>query len=332
LLEKLLQVNNLQTAFRTDKGTVNAIDDICFHISPRETLGIVGESGCGKSVTALSILRILGARGRTTNGQILFHDQDLLQLSERAMCDIRGKEISMIFQEPMTALDPLYTIGSQMAEAAHIHLKQSREKARELSAQMLSKVGLPDTQTLLDRYPHMLSGGMRQRVMIAMALLCSPQLLIADEPTTALDVTIQAQILRLLMDIREQYGTSILLITHDLGVIAEMADRVIVMYAGQIVEEADVFTLFDHPAHPYTLGLMKSIPNLVSTKLERLNCIPGSVPSSYQAIRGCRFYSRCPMATARCANECPPLYEIGSGHFTRCFLGESEQMKKEGAL
>ena len=308
---------------------MQVLDNVSFHISQGETLGIVGESGCGKSVTALSVLRILGARGQVTGGQVLFRNQNLLELSENAMCDIRGREISMIFQEPMTSLDPLFTIGSQMAEAVRLHLKQKAGNARKLCTEMMKKVGLPNPDQMLGRYPHMLSGGMRQRVMIATALLCNPHLLIADEPTTALDVTIQAQILQLLKSVQQQYGTSIMLITHDLGVIAEMADRVIVMYAGQIVEEADVYTLFDHPAHPYTIGLISSIPNLISDKREKLNSIPGSVPSSYQCIKGCRFYKRCSRACARCENEPSSLREVGSGHYSRCLLAEEISGGKE---
>ncbi|MCS7462083.1 ABC transporter ATP-binding protein [Paenibacillus doosanensis] len=332
-MDHLLQVNHLQTAFRTDKGEVISIDDVSFSLKPGETIGIVGESGCGKSVTSLSIMRLLGSKGRIRQGEIRFGGADLTGMTEAQMREIRGNEISMIFQEPMTSLNPVFTIGHQMGESIRLHLKMKPKETRAYAIEMLKKVGIPRPEAIVDEYPHALSGGMRQRVMIAMALSCKPKLLIADEPTTALDVTIQAQILELMKKLRQDSGTAIMLITHDLGVIAEMADKVIVMYAGQVVEETDVFTLFDEPKHPYTKGLMSSIPHIDSGMDERLASIPGTVPSLHQMPQGCRFHTRCPYAVERCLQQAPPLMQSGANHLARCWLAEehSPQERKEAA-
>src|SRR5699024_3236329 len=275
----LLDVKELVTAFQSDNGKVVPVDHIDFHIGKGETLGIVGESGCGKSVTSLSIMGLLGKNGKVENGQIIFNDSDLTKISNEEYRGLRGKEMSMIFQEPMTSLNPVFTIVNQLIEGLKIHLNFNKRQAKEHAISMLKKVGIPRAEEVMENYPYQLSGGMRQRVMIAMALSCMPKLLIADEPTTALDVTIQSQILNLMKSLIKESDTAIMLITHDLGVIAEMADRVIVMYAGQIVEEADVYALFDHPKHPYTKGLMDSIPHIDFNPDERLNSIKGNVPS-----------------------------------------------------
>lgn len=329
-MNNLLEITNLQTAFRADRGEeIVSIDDVSFELKAGETIGIVGESGCGKSVTSLSIMRLLGQKGIIRKGQILFDGEDLVKLGEDRMRDIRGNDISMIFQEPMTSLNPVFTIGHQLMEAIQLHLKMKKREARAYAIEMLKKVGIPRPDVIIDEYPHALSGGMRQRVMIAMALSCQPKLLIADEPTTALDVTIQAQILELMKKLREEAGTAIMLITHDLGVIAEMADKVIVMYAGQVVEETDVFTLFDDPKHPYTQGLIDSIPHLDGSVEERLTSIPGTVPSLQQMPTGCRFHTRCSFATERCIKEAPSLINAGVGHRSRCWLVEEGASKGE---
>ncbi|MVB10013.1 Dipeptide transport ATP-binding protein DppD [Caprobacter fermentans] len=325
----MLSVRNLQTAFHTDAGEIVSVEDVSFDLNPGETLGIVGESGCGKSVTSLSIIRLLGKSGRISKGEIQFENQDLAKMNEKEMRKIRGGRISMIFQEPMTSLNPVFTIGYQMQETICLHLQMGKKESRAYAIEMLKKVGIPRAESVIDNYPHELSGGMRQRVMIAMALSCKPKLLIADEPTTALDVTIQAQILELMKKLRKESGTSIMLITHDLGVVAEMADRIIVMYAGQVIESADVYTLFDHPAHPYTIGLMNSIPTVDLDDSKRLESITGTVPSMYQKIRGCRFCNRCKYVTERCRNEAPPLTQQGEGHLARCFFAGNLPQKKE---
>lgn len=329
-MEYLLSVQHLQTVFQTDGREVVSVEDVSFRLKPGETLGIVGESGCGKSVTSSSVMRLLGKKGRVRRGQILFEGTDLLSLSDDAFRQIRGNQISMIFQEPMTSLNPVFTIGFQMSEAICLHLQKNKPEAKAYAVEMLNKVGIPRPEAIFDSYPHMLSGGMRQRVMIAMALSCNPKLLIADEPTTALDVTIQAQILDLIKKMGQASHMAVMLITHDLGVIAEMADRVIVMYAGQVVEEADVFTLFDDPKHPYTKGLMNSIPQIDGDG-GRLSSIPGSVPSLYENVTGCRFHSRCPLATDRCRQETPPLLTAGDDHLSRCWLVEASGVCKEAA-
>jgi peptide/nickel transport system ATP-binding protein len=322
----LLEVRDLKTHFFTEDGITRAVDGVSFAIGPGETLGIVGESGCGKSVAALSVLRLLPDRiGRTIAGSVSFDGVDLLALSEAEMRDIRGNRIAMIFQEPMTSLNPVLTIGDQIAEALRIHKGIGRHDAREHTRRMLEIVRIPDAQGRLDDYPHQFSGGMRQRVMIAMALACSPKLLIADEPTTALDVTIQAQVLNLILELKEKTGAAVILITHDLGVVAETCQRVVVMYAGRKVEEASVLELFDRPAHPYTRGLLASIARgRAGARSKRLQEIPGVVPSLREPITGCAFAPRCRHAIDRCHREAPALREIGSResghHLAACFL------------
>jgi len=318
----LIQVTDLHTHFYTDEGLVKAADGIDLTLKKGETLGLVGESGCGKSVTALSIMRLIQEPpGRIVQGKILFHDQNLLELSETEMEHIRGNRISMIFQEPMTSLNPLFRSGHQIAEAIRLHQAVSRQEGNARAVEMLQKVGIPDPDTRAREYPHQMSGGMRQRVMIAMALSCNPELMIADEPTTALDVSIQAQILSLMNKLKEDFGASILLITHDLGVIADMAQTVAVMYAGKIVEYVDVMRLFDNPKHPYTLGLMNSIPKMHEAIPEDkiLNTIPGVVPSLYNLPMGCYFQPRCSVAFNTCEETVPSLMEIEPGHLLRCW-------------
>ncbi|MDR7317574.1 ABC transporter ATP-binding protein [Brevibacillus nitrificans] len=324
--KNFLEVDKLQTAFQTDKGEVISVEEVSFQLRPGETIGIVGESGCGKSVTSLSLMRLLGNSGVIKKGSITFNGRDLTKATEAEMRSIRGNEISMIFQEPMTSLNPVFTVGNQMLELINLHMKLPAKEARAYAIEMLTKVGIPRASEIIDEYPHKLSGGMRQRVMIAMALSCKPKLLIADEPTTALDVTIQAQILELMKKLRDESNTAIMIISHDLGVIAEMADKVIVMYAGQVVEEADVFTLFDDPKHPYTKGLMDSIPHLEHDSDQRLFSIPGTVPTIHNMPKGCRFHTRCQYATEKCAHEKPPLLPIQpeSDHRVRCWLQQDD--------
>jgi peptide/nickel transport system ATP-binding protein len=315
----ILAVRELRTQFNTLDGVVRAVDGVSFDLERGETLGIVGESGCGKSVTALSILRLIPPEtGRIASGSITFEGEELTRLSEEAMKRLRGHRISMIFQEPMTSLNPVLTVGTQIAENVTRHLGVSKKAARERACEMLDLVRIADSRRRLDEYPHQLSGGMRQRVMIAMALSCDPRVLIADEPTTALDVTIQAQILDLMLDLKEKTGTAIVLITHDLGVVAETAQRVVVMYAGRKVEEAPVEALFDNPLHPYTRGLMAAIPRL-DTDAARLQEIPGMVPLLTRPIVGCAFAARCPLATERCRAEAPPVVDAGGGHTVACW-------------
>ena len=321
--EKLLTVNNLRTEFfSSKKSSVTAINEISFHIDKGEILGLVGESGCGKSVTSLSIMRLLNfTSGKVTKGEVIFEGQDLQQLPEKEMRTIRGGKMSMIFQEPMSSLNPAMRIDKQMIEGIRLHTDLTKEQARERAAKILQQVGIPDPERVLKNYPHQLSGGMSQRVMIAMAMSCNPELLIADEPTTALDVTIQAQILDLMKKIQQEEGMSILLITHDLGVVAEMCSRVIVMYAGEIVEEVPVDILFNHPSHPYTVGLIASVPKLGSG-VKVLPSIPGSVPDLSMLPKGCRFAPRCKYATERCHNEEPSLFEVSPQQKCRCWLAE----------
>ena len=317
----ILSVDGLRTHFFTQDGVTRAVDGLSFTVAPGETLGIVGESGCGKSVTALSIMRLLPAGlGRTVAGRVSFEGQNLLDLDEAAMRGIRGNRIAMVFQEPMTSLNPVLTVGEQIAEAVMIHQGKSRAEAWARAAEMLTLVRIPDAARRVKDYPHHFSGGMRQRVMIAMALSCHPQLLIADEPTTALDVTIQAQILKLMLELKASIGAAILLITHDLGVVAETCQRVIVMYAGRKVEEADVLDLFDRPLHPYTRGLMASIPRHRRgvAPARRLQEIQGIVPNLRDPIAGCPFAPRCPLATERCVAEAPPERAAG-GHSVSCW-------------
>jgi peptide/nickel transport system ATP-binding protein len=315
----LLQVRDLRTYFDTLDGTVKAVDGVNLEIGSGRTLGLVGESGCGKSITALSIMRLIERPGRIVSGTVLFEGVDLLKLSEAEMRDIRGNAISMIFQEPMTSLNPVFTCGSQIAEAIRLHEDVGSREANERAVEMLRQVGIPDPERRANQYPHELSGGMRQRVMIAMALSTYPQLLIADEPTTALDVTIQAQILELMKSLREQRQMAIMLITHDLAVIAEMADDVTVMYAGQVVEHSDVYTVFERPHHPYTRGLLGSIPRL-GERRRRLQTIEGVVPNPLNLPPGCLFARRCPYRMPICSQTSPPLQEVGPGQVSRCWL------------
>lgn len=321
----ILRVNDLQTTFFTDSGEVPAVDHIDFHVHEGEVLGIVGESGCGKSVTSLSIMGLVpNPPGKVVGGEILFEDRDLLKMSEKQMRGIRGNEIAMIFQEPMTSLNPLFTIGNQMIEAILIHeKKKSKKQAMERAVEMLKLVGLPRANDLMKDYPHQLSGGMRQRVMIAMALVCDPKVLIADEPTTALDVTIQAQILKLMKELNTRLNTAVLLITHDLGVVAETCERVVVMYSGQIIEEALAKEIFENPKHPYTKGLIQSVPDM-RYKKDRLYSIAGNVPRPGTIKQGCRFAARCEFAFDRCLQENPELYEASDEHKVRCFLYDEE--------
>ncbi len=318
----LLEVNNLQTHFKSDAGVVKAVDGVSFAVSKGETLGIVGESGSGKSVTSLSIMRLLkDTPGQIAGGEILYDGQDLLKVSESQMREIRGNDIAMIFQEPMTSLNPVFKIGRQLEEAIRLHLKFSKKDARARAIEMLKAVGISRPDTIVDEFPHQLSGGMRQRVMIAMAMACNPKILIADEPTTALDVTIQAQILDLMRNLSETAETAILLITHDLGVVAEMCDRVVVMYAGRAVEESDVYSIFSNPKHPYTQGLLASIPKM-GERVDRLQSIPGNVPIPTRMPEGCKFAPRCPLAMEVCWEKEPAYKEVSTKHSVRCWLHE----------
>jgi oligopeptide/dipeptide ABC transporter ATP-binding protein len=319
----LLEVRNLQTHFPTRTGLVRAVDGVDFYIDRGELLGLVGESGCGKSITALSVMRLIAPPGKIVSGEILFDGKDLLKLSDSEMRDMRGDDIAMIFQDPMTSLNPVYTVGEQIAEALRLHRKMSRSQARQATIEAMREVAIPDPARRVNDYPHQLSGGMRQRVMIAMALACNPKLLIADEPTTALDVTIQAQILELLDDLRKQRDLAVLLITHDLGVVAEVADRVAVMYTGRIVEESPVDELFARPKHPYTEGLLRSVPKLTSTQViqkERLETIEGVVPKPTDLPPGCHFAPRCPHRMPRCTEGYIPLYQLEGSVQVRCVL------------
>ena len=319
----LLEVRNLQTHFPTRAGLVRAVDGINFYLDRGELLGLVGESGCGKSITALSIMRLVAPPGKIVSGEILFDGKDLLKLSDAEMREMRGDDIAMIFQDPMTSLNPVFTVGEQIAEALRLHRKMSRNQARQATIDAMREVAIPDPARRVNDYPHQLSGGMRQRVMIAMALACNPKLLIADEPTTALDVTIQAQILELLDDLRKQRELAVLLITHDLGVVAEVADRVAVMYTGRIVEESPVEELFARPKHPYTEGLLRSVPKLTSTQVmqkERLETIEGVVPKPTDLPPGCHFAPRCPHRMPRCTEGHIPLYQLEGSVQVRCVL------------
>jgi peptide/nickel transport system ATP-binding protein len=316
----LLRVNGLVTTFRTEAGVLRAVDDVSFDVPRGGTVALVGESGCGKSVTALSILRLVAwPPGKIEAGTIELEGEDLLRLPERKMQSIRGSVVSMIFQEPMTSLNPVYTVGWQIAEAVRLHRKKSRREARSRAIELLQLVGMPEPETAVDAYPHQLSGGQRQRVMIAMALACEPKLLLADEPTTALDVTIQAQILALLRDLQERFSMSLLLITHDLAVVAENAQTVMVMYAGRIVENAAVRDLFARPAHPYTRGLLESIPTPGGPARRRLRAIEGIVPDLRTLAPGCRFADRCPMRVELCTQQEPDLLPVGPNHSSRCW-------------
>src|SRR5258705_48885 len=322
-MSHLLEVRNLQTHFPTRAGLVRAVDGVSFYLDRGELLGLVGESGCGKSMTALSIMRLISPPGKIVCGEIIFDGNDLLKLPEADMRQIRGDDIAMIFQDPMTSLNPVFKVGEQIAEALRLHRKMSRREARLAAIDAMREVSIPDPERRVDDYPHQLSGGMRQRVMIAMALACNPKLLIADEPTTALDVTIQAQILELLDELRKNRELAVLLITHDLGVVAEVADRVAVMYTGRIVEESPVEELFARPKHPYTEGLLRSVPKLTSeyvTKKERLETIEGVVPSPTDLPPGCHFAPRCSHRMPRCTLEEIPLYDLEGDVKVRCVL------------
>lgn len=316
----LIEVNDLRTSFFTPEGEMRAVDGVSFSIEEGKTMGLVGESGCGKSVTSLSILRLIPMPpGKVVGGQVLFRGIDLLKLNGEEMRKVRGNEISMVFQEPMTSLNPVFTIGDQIMEAIRLHQGLAKHEARQKAIDMLRMVKIADPEARIDVYPHQLSGGMRQRVMIAMALSCNPSLLIADEPTTALDVTIQAQILELMKELQESLGMALLLITHDLGVVAEQADEVAIMYAGKIVEKANPQTIFSRPLHPYTLGLLNSVPGISGKKKKRLEAIPGVVPSPLDLPSGCRFRDRCPRVVEECAGSEPKLIEKEKGHWVACF-------------
>lgn len=322
--QTILEVKNLTTSFKTERGVMKAIDGINFHVNANEILGIVGESGCGKSVTCQSIMRLYDEKYTAIlRGEILFKGENLLKYSGRKMQSIRGDEISMVFQDALSALNPVMRVGDQIMEAIKLHNKGiSKQEARERALNILKLVWIPAYKERFSQYPHELSGGMRQRVMIAIALVCKPSVLIADEPTTALDVTIQAQILSLITKLKEETGASIILITHDLAVVLETCDRVIVMYLGQIVEEADAREIFSNPKHPYTKGLMQSIPQMTEQKPERLYAIRGTVPLLNQIGQGCRFADRCEYACERCRKEMPQLQELENGHTVRCFLAQ----------
>jgi len=317
----LLEVRDLRVSFFTPRGEVRAVDGVSFTIDEGETFGLVGESGCGKSVTALSLLRLLDGNGRIVGGDIVFAGRRLLALSEEEMRSLRGDQIAMVFQEPMTSLNPVFTVGYQIGEVLEVHRGMSRKQARAEAIELLRLVEIPEPERRVDAYPHQLSGGMRQRVMIAMALACRPRLLIADEPTTALDVTIQAQILDLLAHLQEQFGMAVLFVTHDLGIVAERARRVAVMYAGRIVEEAETATLFRNPLHPYTRGLLRSIPRL-GMRVRRLAAIPGSVPDPLALPSGCRFRDRCTYAVARCGEIDPQLEPFGDSRAVACIRAQ----------
>ncbi|BCY16927.1 MAG: ABC transporter ATP-binding protein [Chloroflexi bacterium] len=329
--DPLLQVKNLRTYFYTEDGVVKAVDGVDFDVFPGEILGLVGESGCGKSVTSFSIMRLVGIPGKIVSGEILFEGKDLLKLPEDEMVKMRGNRLSMIFQQPQSSLNPVFTAGDQVAEVLQIHQKMPKEQAWERAVELLRLVGIPDPKSKAHAFPHEMSGGQAQRVMIAMGLALNPRLLIADEPTTALDVTIQAQILDLMLELREKTGTSIILITHDLGVISDMADRVAVMYAGHVVEQCKVDVLFEKPYHPYTQGLIGSIP-VLGKVADRLEVIPGNVPNLVNLPAGCRFAPRCRLCEQYkmdiCSQQNPPLVEVQPGHLVRCWLYQSTEGHK----
>lgn len=329
--KKLLEVKDLVVGFNIDNEIVNVIDNVNISISEGEVVGLVGESGCGKSITSLSVMRLLPKTSVISKGEILLEDTDLLKLREDEIAKIRGNQIAMIFQEPMTSLNPVYTIGNQMSEMFLLHSNLSKKEALELSIEKLKLVSISSPEKVVNQYPHELSGGMRQRVMIAMAMACNPKILIADEPTTALDVTIQAQILDLMRELKDETNASILLITHDLGVIAEMCDHVVVMYAGRVVEEADVYSLFENPKHPYTIGLLKSLPSLNEMR-DRLHTIKGTVPAPNDFPKGCRFEPRCDKATKECREVVPPFVEISKTHKVSCINISNNEMENDHAF
>ena len=320
--KNILEIKNMHTYFYTDNGVVKSVDGVDIELKEGSTLGIVGESGSGKSVTALSVMGLLmGTTGKVVDGEIILDGKDITHLSDEERRKIRGNQISMIFQEPMTSLNPVMKIGDQIVEAIRMHQDKSKAEAREMAVEMLKKTGLPRAERMVDEYPFQLSGGQRQRVMIAMALVCNPKILIADEPTTALDVTIQAQIIDLMNHLKEEIGTSIIFITHDLGVVAETCDDVVVMYCGRVVEKGNVYDIFDRTAHPYTEGLLNSIPKL-GQHVEELASIPGNVPNPKYMPKGCKFAPRCPYATDRCREEEPGFFDVGDGHLSRCWRCE----------
>ncbi|WP_017725931.1 ABC transporter ATP-binding protein [Halalkalibacterium ligniniphilum] len=323
-MNSIIEIKDLQIAFRTDSRDVTVIDNVNFRVDKGETLGIVGESGCGKSVTSMSIMGLLPPIAKVTKGSIKLKDRELVGMSKKQLRSVRGKEIAMIFQEPMTSLNPVYNIGKQIIELILNHRKVSKKEAKAHALEMLKLVGIPRPEEVINEYPHQLSGGMRQRVMIALAMSCNPEVLIADEPTTALDVTIQAQILELMKDLQKKLGMSIILITHDLGVVAEMCDRVVVMYAGQVVEECTIEQLFTKPHHPYTEGLLASVPNMEEEQ-ETLTSIPGTVPSPGEMPKGCRFAERCPYVLDRCFEKVPELFVLGPNTKSRCWLNEPSE-------
>lgn len=316
-MQHILEVRDLEVTFSGDGGKNISVDHVDFYVDSGEVVCIVGESGCGKSVTSLSLMGLLGRGGKVTSGKAVFEGRNLLEMSEKELDQVRGDRLTMIFQDPLTSLNPVFTIGSQLTESIRVHMGLGKEESKNRALMLLQKVGLPKAGFVMKSYPHLLSGGMRQRVMIAMALSCSPSLLIADEPTTALDVTIQAQIMELILELREELGMSVLLITHDMGLVAQMADRVLVMYAGQMIEQASVLELFDHPSHPYTQALLRSVPGIRDGKERVLESIEGMVPEQYDSITGCRFRDRCPYRQERCKYPQKPE-EIRPGHGVKC--------------
>ena len=319
----LLQIKDLRTHFFTEEGVVRAVDGVSYDVEEGETLALVGESGCGKSVSALSILRLIpNPPGKIVGGEINFDGQDLLKADEDEIRHIRGNRIAMVFQEPMTSLNPVLTIGRQLTEAIELHLKYDKEQARKRAIELLEMVGIPEAPTRLSDYPHQFSGGMRQRVMIAMALSCNPKLLLADEPTTALDVTIQAQVLEIMARLSKEFGTAVIIITHNLGVVARYADRVNVMYAGKIIETASAAEMYANPKHPYTVGLLRSVPRLDEIRKEKLDPVEGSPPDLVNLPKGCSFYPRCRWHVDRCLEEAPPLLMVGERHFSACWEWE----------
>jgi len=323
--DTILKIRGLKTQFFTSKGVVPAVDGVDITVRAGEAVGLVGESGCGKSMTAMSVMQLLQHPGRVVDGEILLKGENLLEKTPRQMCDIRGNEISMIFQEPMTSLNPVYTIGKQVMEAVRQHQDVSKEEAKKIAIDIFKRIGIPEPEKRFYSYPHQLSGGLRQRVMIGMAMVCNPALMICDEPTTALDVTIEAQILYLIKEMQKEKGTAVIMITHNLGVVAESCDYVYVMYAGKIMEEASVFEIFEHPTHPYTYGLLNSIPKTTEVK-DHLFTIRGLVPNLLSLPKGCRFCTRCDKAMKICTEYEPDLYDIGDGHKVRCFLANKEVM------
>ncbi len=328
-MEPLLQVKNLKTQFFTQDGVVRAVDDVSFEILPGETLGVVGESGSGKSITAMSLMRLIPSPpGKIVNGSISFEGEDILGMSDEEMRHVRGNKIAMIFQDPMTSLNPVLSINRQISESLELHMGMSKSQARNRAIELLKMVGIPNAEQRVDQYPHQFSGGMRQRVMIAMALSCNPKMLIADEPTTALDVTIQAQILDLMRNLQAEHDTALMLITHDLGVVAGMSDRIQVMYAGHIVETAETEELFANPRHPYTVGLLNSIPRLDATRKERLEPIRGLPPDLIDLPDMCPFLPRCDYAREKCEQQNPPLMNVAAGHQSACWYWE--EVSKEG--